>query len=666
MAAESWVDGATLTDFPLQNLPFGVFSHAPTARDPRIGVAIGANVLDMRALHDEGLLDEIGCSAVFSDATLNAFMARPRAERAEVRSHLTSLLAAGGSDARLRESTELQARCLVPLGEVVMHLPAVIGDYTDFYSSREHATNVGILFRGRDNALQPNWLHLPVGYHGRASSVVPSGTPVIRPMGQLQLDKADPTKGSEHAPCRLLDFELEMAFFVGGPPNAVGVPLAIEEAAERVFGFVLCNDWSARDVQKFEYVPLGPFCAKNFATTISPWVVMREALEPFGCPTSAGTQKEPTPLAYLRDPAYGSYNIELEVGLTPAGGASESVISRTNYRHLYWSCHQQLTHHSVTGCNMRAGDLLASGTISGSDADSHGSLLELSWQGTKQVGPLSDGSTRAFLKDGDTVTIRGGCRHEDGGYTIGFGECAGTVLPAGSVPPTPTPPPAAVAMREVTLLSYWRSSCSWRVRAALSFHGVPYTYESIDLLGHGHQERLDRVGRMAQLPRLDWSDAAGARHSLTQSLPIIELLEEAAGCSSGRRLLPSDAVSRARAREIAEVINAGTQPLQNRAHLETISAAGADGRAIGRAAIAKSLAALEELVSRNRDARFCVGAHSSIADVCLIPQLYNARRFEVDLQAFPRLLAVEEHASTLLFFQAAHPDRQPDAVAAVA
>ena len=244
----SWVVGDD-SEFPVQNLPFGIFSHAATGRDPRVGVAICASVLDMKALLAEGLLDDCACASVFADATLNGFMAQPRSTWQAVRERLTDLLMPDG-DAALRSSPELQARCLVPADEVTMHLPATIGDYTDFYSSREHATNVGTMFRGKDNALQPNWLHLPVGYHGRASSVVASGTPVVRPKGQLQLDKADATKGTEHAACRLLDFELEMGFFVGGAPNALGAPLTMADAEERIFGFVLCNDWSARGTRR--------------------------------------------------------------------------------------------------------------------------------------------------------------------------------------------------------------------------------------------------------------------------------------------------------------------------------------------------------------------------------------------------------------------------------
>lgn len=659
----SWVPGADDSEFPVQNLPFGIFSHAPSGRDPRIGVAIGDSVLDLKALLAEGLLDGCACAPAFDDATLNAFMARPRADWLDVRKRLAALLSRGGSDSALSSSKELQSRCLVPRSEVAMHLPCTIGDYTDFYSSREHATNVGTMFRGKDNALQPNWLHLPVGYHGRASSVVPSGTPVVRPKGQLQLDKTDPTKGTEHAPCRLLDFELEMGFFVGGPANALGSPLTMETAKERIFGFVLCNDWSARDIQKFEYVPLGPFGAKNFATSISPWIVMSEALEPFRCETSAGSQTAPVPLEYLRDPDYSSYDVALEVALTPPGGQTPTVISRSNYKNMYWTCTQQLVHHAVTGCDMRPGDLLASGTISGTDPTSYGSLLELTWQGTKEVGPLCDESVRKFLRDGDTVTMRGTCTHPNG-YRIGFGEVSGTVLPAGTLPaPSPAPPPA-VALNDVSLHSYWRSSCSWRVRIALAFHGVPYAYVATNLL-EGAQHSISAMG---QVPRLDWSDTAGERHSLTQSLPIIEFLEDAlcsGGAHGGVTLLPSDPIARSRAREIAEVINAGTQPLQNLSHLKALTSVhheGAEGaRALIRDVITKGLGAAERLAAKNRDPRFCVGSRTSIADLCVIPQLYSARRFDVDMTLFPRLCTVEKHAETLKYFQEAIPDAQPDA-----
>jgi len=298
-------------------------------------------------------------------------------------------------------------------------MPAKIGDYTDFYASRNHAFNVGVLFRGKDNALQPNWVHLPVGYHGRASSVVVSGTDLHRPRGQLAPDGKTPSYGE----CKLLDFELEMAFFVG-PGNKLGHPIPIEQAADHIFGVVLMNDWSARDVQAWEYVPLGPFGAKNFGTTISPWVVPMEALKPFMVPLP---KQEPEPLPYLREPAGSAApDIALEVAVRPSGGAP-TVISKSNARHLYWSFAQMLAHHTVTGCNMQPGDLLGSGTISGPTPDSLGSLLEMTERGKKEV-PLSDGSTRKFLRDGDEVILTGYAQGP--GYRVGFGPCAGRVLPA--------------------------------------------------------------------------------------------------------------------------------------------------------------------------------------------------------------------------------------------
>ena len=444
---------------------------------------------------------------------------------------------------------------------------------------------------------------------------------------------------------------------------------------------------------------------------------MTAALAPFKCATSAGSQAEPTPLPYLQDPDYSSFDVALEVAITPSGGAEPTVVSRSNYRHMYWTPTQQLVHHAVTGCDMcvplaypsillrppvprplgllaraslllqllqlpppcrvcalplthalalrthllahrRAGDLLASGTISGADESAYGSMLELCWQGTKDVGPLCDGTTRKFLKDGDTVIMQGKCTHPSG-YTVGFGECVGQVLPAGSSPPPPVPPPPSAALRDVTLLSYWRSSCSWRVRVALAFYGVPYTYTSINLLA-GEQSKVSSMG---QVPRLDWTDGEGTRHSLTQSIAIIQLLDDVYGAAGGSpSMLPLDPIGRAKAREIAEIVNAGTQPLQNLGHIKEMSAAGADGRAIGGVNIAKGLATLEAKVATNRDPRYAVGSHVSIADACIVPQLYNARRFDVDLAPYPRLCAIEKHVSTLACFKAASPDVQPDAV----
>jgi len=305
-----------------------------------------------------------------------------------------------------------------------MHLPATIGDYTDFYSSLDHATNVGTMFRGKDNALMPNWKHLPVGYHGRASSVVVSGTPVRRPNGQTRPVDTEPPK---FGPCRLMDFELEMAFFVGGDCPPMGESITAQQADKHIFGMVLMNDWSARDIQKWEYIPLGPFGAKNLGTSISPWVVTMEALKPFAVPNY---EQDPAPFPYLRHPDPFTFNIELDVEIHPKDGQGGTV-SKSNFRYMYWTMKQQLAHHTVTGCNMRPGDLLASGTISGPEPGSFGSMLELSWRGAKTVPLGSSGQERKFLQDGDTVKMVGVCR--GAGFTIGFGEVSGEVLPAHQV-----------------------------------------------------------------------------------------------------------------------------------------------------------------------------------------------------------------------------------------
>merc|ERR1719284_81659 len=315
-------------------------------------------------------------------------------------------------------------KCLMKVGDIKMVMPCHIGDYTDFYSSRNHATNVGIMFRGKENALKPNWLHLPVGYHGRASSVVVSGTPIVRPRGQLQADNDDPMKGSIYGPSRLLDMELEVGLFVGGQPPPLGKPITMQEAEEYIFGLVLMNDWSARDIQKWEYVPLGPFGAKNFGTTISPWVVTLDALEPFAVPNY---EQDPAPFPYLQHADPFTFNIELDVEIHPKDGQGGTV-SKSNFRYMYWTMKQQLAHHTVTGCNMRPGDLLASGTISGPEPGSFGSMLELSWRGAKTVPLGSSGHERKFLQDGDMVKMIGVCK--GAGFTMGFGDVSGVVLPA--------------------------------------------------------------------------------------------------------------------------------------------------------------------------------------------------------------------------------------------
>lgn len=423
----SFLDLPADSAFGLSNLPYGVFS---TAEDPsrRVGVRVGEHVLDLAYLETHGLIAAPGAGrAPVFHGPLNSFMGLGKEAWDAVRGRLQDLLRVDGpSD--LRESETHRSSAFVPLAEVTMHLPADIGDYTDFYSSRQHATNVGTMFRGPENALMPNWLHLPVGYHGRASSVVVSGTDIVRPKGQQKPDDADPVFG----PSRLLDIELELGFFVG-PGNALGTSIPIEKAEDHIFGFVLVNDWSARDIQKWEYVPLGPFLGKNFATSVSPWVVPTAALTPFRIRGEAqdASAGNPEPLAYLRQAGDRSLDIDLEVRLETAtmreSNVSPEVVSRSNTKYLYWSPEQQLVHHTVNGCNARPGDLMASGTISGETDDSYGSFLEITWRGSRPLS-LSTGEDRKFLADGDRVILSGVAERE--GVRIGFGEVSGTILPA--------------------------------------------------------------------------------------------------------------------------------------------------------------------------------------------------------------------------------------------
>uniref|UniRef100_K7FYQ1 Fumarylacetoacetase n=1 Tax=Pelodiscus sinensis TaxID=13735 RepID=K7FYQ1_PELSI len=411
------------SDFPLQNLPYGIFSTKEKQPRHRIGVAIGDQVLDLSAikhLFTGPVLSKH--QDVFDQPVLNDFMGLGHEAWKEARMVLQKLLSA--NEPTLRDSSELRKRAFVPQVSAIMHLPAEIGDYTDFYSSREHATNVGIMFRGKENALMPNWLHLPVGYHGRASSVVVSGTPIRRPVGQMRPDDAKPPV---FGACQLLDIELEMAFFVG-PGNKFGEPIPVNRAHEHIFGMVLMNDWSARDIQKWEYVPLGPFLGKSFGTTISPWVVTMEALMPFVLPNPV---QVPKPLPYLCDEERGG-QVKLLL-LLPLGErmSNPATICKSNFKYMYWTMKQQVAHHSVNGCNLRPGDLLASGTISGPDPENFGSMLEMSWKGTKVID-LGNGHFRKFLQDGDEVIITGHC--QGNGYRVGFGQCSGKVLPAISVP----------------------------------------------------------------------------------------------------------------------------------------------------------------------------------------------------------------------------------------
>jgi fumarylacetoacetase len=418
-ALRSFVTVAPESHFPIQNLPYGVFRRR-AGGPPTIGVAIGEFVVDLALLEEQNLLSvpALRGRKVFSESTLNAFMAAGRAAWSEARAAISRLL--HNDEPTLRDNSPLRDRALIPMADVELLLPAEIGDYTDFYSSREHAHNVGTMMRGPDKALMPNWLHLPVAYHGRASSLVVSGTDLRRPHGQTKTDDVEaPTFG----PSRNLDFELELGFFVG-PGNALGDPIPIARAEEHIFGLVLVNDWSARDIQKWEYVPLGPFLAKNFGTSISPWVVPLEALEPF---RASGPPQDPKPLSYLHAAGPGSFDIHLEVTLQTAQMDRPQRICASNFKYLYWSMAQQLAHHTVSGCNLRPGDLLASGTISGPTPDSYGSLLELAWKGTKPL-VFPNGESRAFIQDGDRITMTAWC--EGKGYRVGFGEVTGTIMPA--------------------------------------------------------------------------------------------------------------------------------------------------------------------------------------------------------------------------------------------
>ncbi len=415
-ALRSWVDVPANSDFPIQNLPFGIFKR--DGQTPRVGVAIGEQVLDLAALAQQGLLQGTYSQAVLESRFLNDLLrASGKAGMRKLRDRLSELLNADNPE--LRDNQTARAAALVPQAQVEMLLPVRVGDYTDFYSSEQHAFNVGCMFRDPDNALLPNWKNLPVAYHGRASSIIVSGQEIHRPKGQTKADDAElPSFG----PCRLLDFELEMGFVTfDGPP--LGESVSTDKADDYIFGMVLFNDWSARDIQKWEYVPLGPFLAKNFASSISPWIVTLDALEPF---RTASPEQDPPVLPYLQQTGDNHYDIALEMYID-TGDGHENRVCHSNFKHMYWSMRQQLAHHTVNGCNINVGDMMASGTISGNDESAYGSMLELSWRGTKSIA-MADGSERRFINDGDTVIQRGWA--EKDGMRVGFGEVRTKVLPA--------------------------------------------------------------------------------------------------------------------------------------------------------------------------------------------------------------------------------------------
>lgn len=412
----SWIEVNSSSDFPIQNIPFGVFSIDDN--EPLPCTRIGDIVISLQALANAGLLNDLIIPAdAYSATTLNPILKFGKNGTRDLRNRLSELFRTDNSS--LKDNDKLKEAALFNIEEVQMHMPVQVGDYTDFYSSEDHARNVGTMFRDPDNALLPNWKHIPVGYHGRASSIIVSGENFHRPKGQQKPDEeAPPVFG----PCKLLDFELEMAFITyDGKP--LGQSISTAEAEDYIFGMVIFNDWSARDIQKWEYVPLGPFLAKNFASSISPWVVTLDALEPYRVP---GPAQDPKVLPYLEYQGHKHIDINLEVFIE-SDEMDAHKVCQSNYKHMYWNMNQQLAHHSVNGCNIKAGDMMASGTISGPTPDSFGSMLELSWRGTKPI-QMPDGSERKFIADNDTVIMTGWSEKE--GVRIGFGEVRAKLLPA--------------------------------------------------------------------------------------------------------------------------------------------------------------------------------------------------------------------------------------------
>ena len=412
---KSWLTVPKDSDFPIQNIPFGVFL---TKEDViTIGTRIGDYAIDLGALQQLNYFEGIELTDdMFMQDTLNDFISDGKKTWRLVRNRIGDIF--DQNNATLRDNEEHRNIIIFKMEDVEMQLPVLIGDYTDFYSSKEHATNVGKMFRDPENALLPNWLHIPVGYHGRSSTIVPSGIPVHRPMGQT-LPNGDslPVFGVS----RLIDFELETAF-ITTDANIMGENIPISEAEDYIFGMVLLNDWSARDIQKWEYIPLGPFLAKNFASSISPWIITMDALEPFRC---KGPVQEPTPLPYLQQKGKHTFDINLEVYIEPENVAA-SLVSKSNFKYMYWSMSQQLTHHTSNGCRINSGDMMGSGTISGPTPDSFGSMLELTWGGKNPI-KMNDGSERKFINDNDTVIMKGFC--ENSSVRIGFGAVSSKLLP---------------------------------------------------------------------------------------------------------------------------------------------------------------------------------------------------------------------------------------------
>ncbi len=411
---KSWLEVAPKSDFPIQNIPFGVFLTKENV--VTVGTRIGDFAIDLGALQQLNYFEGIELTDdMFMQDTLNDFISDGKKTWRLVRNRIAAIFDA--ENPKLRDNKKQRQIVIFNMNEIEMQLPVLIGDYTDFYSSKEHATNVGKMFRDPENALLPNWLHIPVGYHGRSSTIVPSGIPVHRPMGQLMTDGAtSPVFG----PSRLIDFELETAF-ITTDANVMGENVPVHEAEDYIFGMVLLNDWSARDIQKWEYVPLGPFLGKNFATSISPWIVTMDALEPF---RTKGPNQDPTPLPYLQQKGKHTFDINLQVAIAPENVAP-TVVSKSNFKYLYWSMSQQLAHHTSNGCRVNSGDMMGSGTISGAKPDCFGSMLELTWSGKNPI-KMNDGTERKFINDNDTVIMTGFCENKE--VRIGFGEVSSKLL----------------------------------------------------------------------------------------------------------------------------------------------------------------------------------------------------------------------------------------------
>jgi fumarylacetoacetase len=619
-----------ISDFSIDNIPFGIgtYTSPSTGRTfhCRCMTAIGNHAVDLAILQDARAFRDIAGldENVFSQHSLNAFMDHSPRIWSQVRRRLQDIFT--GRNDLLQTNEALQNAVLHDLSRVEMSLPVEIGNYTDFYSSREHATNVGTMFRGKDNALNPNWLHLPVGYHGRASTVFCSGQPIVRPFGQLQKNPNDPTQGSIFGPCQMLDFELEVAFFVGnskGDNNdndnnnnnyLTGKPLTMEQAKQRIFGFVLMNDWSARDIQKWEYVPLGPFTSKNFATTISPWIVTMEALQAFQGPTSAVRQDHPVPLEYLQDPDYSSFDIALSVSIQSETMSDGYPVSQSNFRNLYWNAAQQLVHHSVTGCRMETGDLLGSGTISGTAENSFGSMLELSWKGSRQVKLSADegkGESRKFLSDGDTVIMKGTCKKPKHGR-VGFGECRGKVMAAGSRVKINRPRKTTDAL--VTSLEHNsfklhhlpESSTSWTLEIILKAKQVPYVSVPATEMG----------------TVLEFKDPNSRKvRNFSTVLSAARFLDD--HFANSKALFPIDPMEVASAMEIVEVV------LSSKALMR-------DSQTYPLTSVQESLKRIKRMIleaqNNGSGGPFALGGYSpTIVECVLIPFLDRVKKLGVDL-----------------------------------